>query len=84
MIKYYLSLKSKNIVVNTCCFIGKGGEKMYIIFLRANFKSPAGSFENLFVICRKSVFGGCVPSSHLKLRPPTARIFQSNLSANDF
>jgi len=57
--------------------------KQLMKYSRANFKRPAESFEIFFGTCRKSVFGGCIPSCRLKLLPPTARRFLSNLSVND-
>jgi len=35
----------------------------------ADFKSPAGNFENLFGICRKSIFGGYFPGSPPQTTP---------------
>lgn len=68
-----------------CKHVCKTGQGAVYYYIKANFKSSAGSFEIFFGICRESVFGGYFSSSsHLKLLPQTARRFLSNLCANDF
>jgi len=51
--------------------------------MKADFKRPAGMFEILFSILRKSIFGDYFPRSCRKTLPPAVQRSLSNLSVND-